>query len=130
VVHAFVILWAQRLHPHGLCLLWRPELIALHVGSDAAIALAYYSIPFALLYFVWKRVDLVFPSLFILTGTFILACGTTHVMSIVTLWQPDYRLEGIIKLLTALVSVTTAVAMWWAMPLALALPSTAELQRA
>ena len=38
--------------PHGLCLLWRPELIALHVGSDAAIALAYYSIPFTLLYFV------------------------------------------------------------------------------
>lgn len=116
--------------PHGLCLLWRPELIALHVGSDAAIALAYYSIPFALLYFVWNRVDLVFPRLFILTGIFILACGTTHVMSIVTLWQPDYRFEGVIKLLTAFVSVLTALVLWWDMPLALALPSTAQLEQA
>jgi len=116
--------------PHGLCLLWRPELIALHVGSDAAIMLAYYSIPFALLYFVSKRVDLAFPSLFILTGTFILACGTTHLMSIVTLWSPAYQLEGLIKLLTAVISVATALAMWWAMPLALALPSTTQLEQA
>jgi PAS domain S-box-containing protein len=116
--------------PHGICLLWQPELIALHVGSDAAIASAYYSIPFALIYFVSKRTDLAFPSIFVLTGAFILACGTTHVMSIVTLWQPDYRLEGIIKLITALVSVTTAFAMWQTMPLALALPSTAQLEQA
>ena len=116
--------------PHGLCLLWRPELIALHVGSDAAIALAYYSIPFALLYFVLKRADLAFPSLFILTGMFILACGTTHVMSIVTLWWPDYQVEGLIKFLTAGISVVTAFAMWWAMPMALALPSTTQLEQA
>ena len=116
--------------PHGLCLAWQPELIALHVGSDAAIAIAYYSIPFALMYFVWKRADLVFPSVFVLSGAFILACGTSHTMSIVTLWQPDYWLEGIIKLITALVSVASAVAIWQTMPLALALPSTAQLEQA
>ena len=115
--------------PHGICLAWQPELIALHVGSDAAIAIAYYSIPFALIYFVLKRADLAFPGLFVLTGAFILACGTTHVMSIVTLWQPDYRLEGIIKLITAVASVASAVAMWHAMPLALALPSTTQLEQ-
>jgi len=115
--------------PHGICLAWQPELIVLHAGSDAAIAIAYYSIPFALMYFVWKRADLAFPGLFVLTGAFILACGTTHVMSIVTLWQPDYRLEGIVKLITALVSVATAYVMWQTMPLALALPSTAQLER-
>ena len=78
--------------PHGICLLWQPELIALHVGSDA-IAIAYYSIPFALIYFVWKRADLAFPGSFVLSSAFILACGTTHIVSTVTLWQPDYRLE-------------------------------------
>ena len=116
--------------PHGLCLAWQPELIALHVGSDAAIAIAYYSIPFALMYFVWKRADLVFPGVFVLSGAFILACGTSHTMSIVTLWQPDYWLEGIIKLITAVVSVASAVAIWQTMPLALALPSTAQLEQA
>ena len=38
--------------PHGVCLLWRPELIWLHVASDAVIALAYFSIPIAPAVFV------------------------------------------------------------------------------
>jgi PAS domain S-box-containing protein len=116
--------------PHGMCFLWQPELIALHVASDSFIALAYYSIPIALIYFVSKRKDLAFPSIFVLTGLFILACGTTHVMSVWTLWNPDYRLDGGIKAVTALLSVGTAVAIWKVMPLALALPSTAQLERA
>ena len=116
--------------PHGICLLWQPELMALHAGSDAAIAIAYYSIPFAIIYFVWKRTDLVFPSVFMLSGAFILACGTTHIMSIVTLWQPDYQLEGVVKLVTAAVSLASAFAIWRVMPLALALPSTTQLEQA
>jgi PAS domain S-box-containing protein len=120
----------QDYMPHGMCFLWQPELIMLHVASDAAIAASYYSIPFALIYFVSKRTDLAFPGVFLLTGAFILACGTTHIMSIWTLWQPDYRFDGFVKLITALVSVTTAFAMWRTMPSALALPSTAQLERA
>jgi PAS domain-containing protein len=79
---------------------------------------------------VSKRTDLAFPGVFLLTGAFILACGTTHVMSIWTLWQPDYRFDGFVKLITALVSVATALAMWRTMPFALALPSTAQLEQA
>ena len=45
------------LAPHGLCLLWRPELIWLHVMSDTVIALSYFSIPFVLALFVTKRSD-------------------------------------------------------------------------
>ena len=52
------LLSPQDYMPHGMCFLWQPELIALHVASDSAIALAYYSIPVALGYFVWKRTDL------------------------------------------------------------------------
>jgi PAS domain S-box-containing protein len=120
----------QDYMPHGMCFLWQPELIALHVVSDSLIALAYYSIPIALIYFVWKRTDLVFPSIFVLTGLFILACGTTHAMSVWTLWYPDYRVDGGIKAVTALLSIGTGVAIWKVMPLALALPSTAQLERA
>ena len=37
--------------PHGMCYLWRPGILALHVISDALITLSYFSIPFTLLYF-------------------------------------------------------------------------------
>src|ERR1700704_4133883 len=120
----------QDYMPHGMCFLWQPELIALHVASDSAIALAYYSIPVALGYFVWKRTDLAFPAIFVLTSLFILACGTTHVMGVWTLWYPDYRLDGGIKAVTALLSIGTAIAIWKVMPLALALPSTGQLEGA
>jgi PAS domain S-box-containing protein len=120
----------QDYMPHGMCFLWQPELIALHVASDSLIALAYYSIPIALVYFVLKRTDFAFPSIFVLTGLFILACGTTHAMSVWTLWYPDYRVDGGIKAITALLSIGTGVAIWKVMPLALALPSTAQLERA
>src|SRR6202051_1013334 len=120
----------QDYMPHGMCFLWQPELIALHVVSDSLIALAYYSIPIALVYFVLKRTDFAFPSIFVLTGLFILACGTTHAMSVWTLWYPDYRVDGGIKAITALLSIGTGVAIWKVMPLALALPSTAQLEQA
>jgi hypothetical protein len=79
----------QDYMPHGICFLWQPELIALHVVSDSLIALAYYSIPIALIYFALKRTDLAFPGIFVLTSLFILACGTTHAMDVWTLWYPD-----------------------------------------
>jgi PAS domain S-box-containing protein len=124
------LLSPQEYMPHGMCYLWQPELITLHVASDSAIALAYYSIPIALICFASKRTDLAFRSIFVLTGLFILACGTTHVMGVWTLWNPDYRLDGFIKAITALLSIGTAIAIWRVMPVALTLPSTAQLEQA
>jgi PAS domain S-box-containing protein len=74
--------------------------------------------------------SMAFPTIFVLTGLFILACGTTHIMGVWTLWFPDYRLDGGIKAVTALLSIGTAIAIWKVMPLALALPSTAQLEQA
>src|SRR5919199_4489719 len=97
--------------PHGYCYLWRPELVWLHVVSDFLIAIAYYSIPITLIYFVRKRQDLPFNRIFILFGAFIIACGTTHLMEIWTLWHPTYWLSGFIKAITAVTSLHTAVAL-------------------
>ena len=116
--------------PHGHCYLWRPELVWLHVMGDALIAIAYYSIPIALVYFVRKRVDLPFNWIFLLFGAFIVACGTTHVMEIWTLWHPTYWLSGLIKAITAVVSVCTAALLVPLVPKALALPSPAKLEAA
>lgn len=116
------------LTPHGFCLLWEPGLIWLHAVSDALVGLAYYSIPLAIIYFIRRRHDIVFGWVFWLFATFILACGTTHFLAILTLWQPAYWLEGIVKAITAILSVVTAVALWPLIPRALALPSPEALR--
>jgi PAS domain S-box-containing protein len=116
--------------PHGHCYLWKPGLVWLHVMSDSIIAIAYYSIPITLVYFVRKRDDLPFNWIFLLFGAFIIACGTTHVMEIWTLWHPTYWLSGSIKAVTAVVSLYTAVELVPLVPKALALPSPAQLEAA
>jgi signal transduction histidine kinase/ActR/RegA family two-component response regulator len=116
--------------PHGICLLWEPELIWLHVVSDALIALAYFSIPFALAIFVSKRRDVEFGWVFWAFAVFIMACGVTHLMSIYTLWVPIYGIEGITKAATALASIITAAMLWPLLPKLLALPSPTQLQQA
>jgi CheY-like chemotaxis protein len=121
---------SSTLSPHGICLLWEPGLIWLHVISDALIAAAYFSIPVALAIFVSKRRDIAFGWVFWAFALFILFCGFTHVLSIVTLWVPIYGVEGIVKLLTAAASIVTAVMLWLLLPKLLALPSPSKLQEA
>jgi PAS domain S-box-containing protein len=120
----------SRFLPHGMCLTWDPGLLSLTAGSDGLIALSYYSIPAALLYFAARRDDVVFRSVLILFVVFILACGTTHVMDVLTLWDPLYGAAAIAKVVTAIASVTTAVMIWFLMPAALAMPSARQLERA
>jgi signal transduction histidine kinase len=121
---------APLLTPHGFCLAWDPALLELHVISDAVIALSYYSIPLALGYFVLRRRDLAFSWVFILFAVFILACGTTHVLDIWTLWHADYVTQGLVKAFTAVASVLTACLLWPLIPKALLLPSPSVLRRA
>ena len=116
--------------PHGHCYFWNPGLLGLHITSDALIALAYYSIPFTLVYFVRNRRDLAFDWMFLCFAVFIVACGTTHLMEIWSIWHPTYWLSGSIKALTALVSLPTAVLLVRLVPKALALPSPLELKQA
>jgi signal transduction histidine kinase/CheY-like chemotaxis protein len=118
------------LEPHGYCLLWEPGLIWLYAISDTAIALAYFSIPLALVIVGKKRSDLVFRPLLWLFAAFILLCGATHWLDLLTLWAPLYGLQGLVKGATAIASISTAVALWWALPNFLALPSADQLRRA
>ncbi|MBN3896346.1 MAG: response regulator [Nostoc sp. NOS(2021)] len=114
--------------PHGHCYLWQTGLVWLHIISDATIALAYYSIPFLLIYFISKRKDVPFNGVFVLFGAFIIVCGTGHLMEIWTLWHPDYWIAGALKALTAIISIYTAFALFYLMPQALTLPSPAQLE--
>ncbi|BDW99165.1 hypothetical protein [Maricaulis maris] len=98
--------------PHGMCYLWRPELLGMHVIADLAIALAYFSIPVTITFFL-RRIEKALPFrwAFIMFGIFILFCGINHVMNIVVLWYPLYYIEAVLKLLTAAASIATAVLM-------------------
>jgi PAS domain S-box-containing protein len=116
--------------PHGHCYLWNPGLVKLHVVSDFLISVSYFSIPFTLLLFVRRRKDLPFNWMFVCFGLFIVACGMTHVMEIVTLWHPYYWLSGGIKALTALASVPTAVLLMALIPKALQIPEPSALSKA
>ncbi|WP_448265053.1 ATP-binding protein [Nostoc sp. DSM 114159] len=128
-------LWASFLTsesfiPHGHCYLWQTNLVWLHILSDAFIALAYYSIPATLFYFVRKRQDLPFDWIFLLFSGFIVACGTTHLMDIWTLWHPTYWVSGFLKAVTATISVITALKLVPLVPQALAFPSPTQLEQA
>ncbi|MBE8990912.1 response regulator [Nostoc sp. LEGE 12450] len=116
--------------PHGHCYLWQTNLVWLHILSDAFIALAYYSIPATLFYFVRKRQDLPFDWIFLLFSAFIVACGTTHLIEIWTLWHPTYWVSGFVKVVTAIISVITAVQLVSLVPQALALPSPVQIEQA
>jgi PAS domain S-box-containing protein len=116
--------------PHGMCYLWQPGILGLHVISDALITLAYFSIPFTLLYFVRKRTDLQFNWMFVCFAIFIVACGTTHLMEIWTVWNPSYWVSGAVKAVTALASVPTAILLARLVPEALRVPSPSALTHA
>ncbi|BAQ64797.1 multi-sensor signal transduction histidine kinase [Geminocystis sp. NIES-3709] len=74
-----------------------------------------------------QRNDIPFTYIFLLFSCFILFCGLTHVMGIITIWYPLYWLSGLIKGLTALVSVLTAFELFPIIPMALALPTPEKL---
>jgi two-component sensor histidine kinase len=119
---------SSSLTPHGFCLLWEPWLIRAFVIGDAVTALAYFAIPAALAIFVRRRTDLAFRPVFLLFATFILLCGATHWLDLLTIWLPIYGIEAVVKLATAAVSCATAAAVWYMLPKALALPSHAQLR--
>lgn len=116
--------------PHGHCYLWRPSILWVNVISDILIALAYFSIPFVLVYFIRKRSDIKFRGVYVLFSAFILLCGVTHLFAIYTIWHGTYGLHGLSKALTAIVSITTACALVYLRKQILSIPSTHELTSA
>jgi signal transduction histidine kinase/CheY-like chemotaxis protein len=116
--------------PHGHCYLWRPEILWLNVVSDALIAVAYFVIPSFLIIFFLRRKDLEFRWIFLMFSLFIVACGSTHLMEIWTVWNPNYGIAGAIKLFTAGVSLLTTLSLWPLFPKLLALASPSQLEAA
>ena len=96
--------------PHGHCFNWQPQLVWLYVYLRQPDRAGLLFDPFdtALLrsrMAAGRRLR----GLTWMFGAFILACGTTHFLGCVwDLWHSTYRLEGLMKAVTAALSVVTA----------------------
>ncbi len=113
--------------PHGMCYLWKPSLVWSMVFSEVLIALAYFSIPLSIVYFLSKRKDVRHLGIFYLFVYFIASCGLTHVMDVWIIWHPNYWLQDVLLMSTAMISVWTALAIWRVLPDALRIPSEKDL---
>lgn len=115
--------------PRRTCGMWTTLEVAIHNVSDLVIFASYLAIPFFLIHFVRKRHDAYFPYIFYLFGLFIISCGFTHLMEFLMFYWPAYRLAGIVKVVTAVASAVTVIALWRIIPKALALKSPAQLEK-
>lgn len=96
--------------PHGTCLVWNPRLMAMLIAGNGLIAIAYLSIPCALLV-LYRELGRLMPfRSFLLTfSLFIAMCGVTHVMDILTLWFPWYWMQAALSVATAMISLAVAI---------------------
>ncbi len=113
-----------------MCFLDDASILWLQVVSDSVIALSDYLIPVLLFRFLRQRRDIGFSWIIFAFACFILACGTSHVLGAVTVFNPVYRLEGLVKALTAAASLSTSLLLIPALPAIVALPSPSALQSA
>ncbi len=119
---------AEAFLPSGDTYHWLPEILWLHVISNAVIALSYLLIPLGLYIFVTRNSrrlphrDLAYLFIF-----FIFFCGLSHAAEIYTTWVPAYWLEGWLKAITASVSIVTALVLLPKLPDLV--PSAADRRR-
>lgn len=110
--------------PHGTCFLWYPEILYSQAIADIVTGISYYSVAMGLIYFVRQREDIPFKWFFIPFGTLVFAaCGTVHLLGAWTLWTPDFGIQTVFKIITAIVSLSIGIMLWPLMPRIIALPS-------
>jgi PAS domain S-box-containing protein len=99
-----------------------------HILTDAFITLAYYSIPISIYIVLKRKKALQFKNIYWLFILFIFSCGTTHLLHLLGIWIPLDLLQGMVKLVTAVVSVMTAIVLWYILPVVMDYPTTKDLQ--
>ncbi len=125
----FAKLMASDFMPHGHCYYWAPEILWSHAISNSIIALAYCAIPLTLIYIFKKRDDFKFIWMMVLFAIFILGCGITHIMDVIVIWEPIYRLDAFFRIITAFASIGTAIVLIRVTPDILKIPTSSEWQR-
>lgn len=97
--------------PHMVCLRGDAALIGWSVATDVLIGLAYYAIPFVILYLRRAGRLTLDPDLETIWASlqwFILSCGTGHMVDAMNIWQGAYWLKVGINVVTVLTSTSAA----------------------
>jgi signal transduction histidine kinase len=106
--------------PHRFCYLQQPWLVWTNVTMDGLIAISYAVIFLSLFWVAGKLRSLEdlrnYIWMLIAFGTFIVACGATHLMEMITVWWPVYPVAAGVKVLCAAASVPTAILFAYAAP--------------
>jgi len=120
----FKKLFENDFMPHGHCYFWDPAIVWTNAISDSLIALAYLTIPLTLIFIVRARKDINFIPLIVLFAAFILSCSLTHIMDVINIWHPFYRLDSTFRVITAIASIGTAFMLVKIAPQILSIPTT------
>ncbi len=113
--------------PHGHCYFWRPELVWLEVITNLSIGLAYISISLTLASLLRRVRGIPFQWVYLAFGVFIITCGFTHFMDVWVIWRPTYWLDGLLRAVTAVASVGTAVLIFPLLPKVVALADSSRV---
>jgi PAS domain S-box-containing protein len=101
--------------PHWYCYLGNQRLLWSNVLADLVVGLSYVTISSTLVWLVCRAgPDLPYPYFFWAFGVFIVSCGVTHFMEVLTVWKPVYWLSTAAKIVTATASAGTAAVLLFA----------------
>ena len=116
--------WPPRWH----CGKWSGFHGWLYIISDLLVWSAYFAIPLIIIRFITKKHDARFIRLYFMFAAFILACGATHFFDAMTFWFPLYRLNALVRAVTAVISWITVFYLVRLLPQAFSLRSSRELE--
>jgi two-component system, cell cycle sensor histidine kinase and response regulator CckA len=106
-------LLAANFLPHWFCYLGNQRLLWTNVIGDLLIGLSYVAISGTLAWIVRHAGrNLPYSGFFWAFGLFIVSCGATHFMEVLTVWKPVYWLAAAVKLVTTAASAGTAVVLF------------------
>lgn len=116
--------WPPRWH----CGRWTEFHGWLYIISDLLIWTAYFTIPVVIIRYISKKQEVRFVRLYFLFAAFILACGATHFLDAVAFWIPAYRLNGLVRLITGVISWITVFYLVRILPTVFSLKTQNELE--
>lgn len=108
---------------------WQQDLVALHAVSDAIIAVSYLAIAAGILWVLLHRLHLSRGqrALGWMLCVFVLICAAIHSAEVLSLWQPMYGVQGMVKASGALASVVTIAFLFPMLPDIVKLPSAQQV---
>lgn len=111
------------------CGVWSSTHGWVHISSDIVIWLSYMAIPILMLWYLrGKKLGVDHRLVFWLFMAFIFFCGSTHLMEALIFYWPAYRLLGLLKLLTAVISFVTVICLIPVVPKLINAPTRKELE--